>query len=212
MNIICLFAWMGLICSASELTVSVESHPCSYGHAEVTAVHRIDENCILYCDIRDFPPIIGKNMPVKINGLRTSSSVEQNHKIQAFLNLLLMTKTDTAKKILLKDLQRGGQFCFLADIEINGQDICDLLVDNGLAQRIITVSAGDTPQSNSPQATRLAAERAHKNTFIASKTSKIFHRVGCSHAKRINPERAVYFSSRQDAVQTGRQPCKVCNP
>lgn len=212
MNMVYLFAWIGLICSASETPVAKEP-TASYGNAQVTAVHRIDESCILYCDIKDFPPIIGQDMPVKINGLQTSTSVEQNHKIQAFLNLLLLKKTETPQHILLKHLQRGDQFCFLADIEIDGEDICDLLIDHGLAQRIIAVSAGNTsPQPSSPQATRLAVERAKKHTFVASKTSKIFHRIGCSHAKRINSERAVYFSSRQEAVQAGRQPCKICNP
>ena len=40
----------------------------SYGNAMVTAVHGLDKQARLYCDIADYPPLIGQNNPVCIKG------------------------------------------------------------------------------------------------------------------------------------------------
>ena len=211
MSMIYLLSWMGLVLSVNDAPAL--NHPTdAYGNAIISKILRIDENCTFYCDIQDFPPIIGKNMPVMICGLKTANAIEYNQKIQKFLSELLLTKADTPKKIHLKNIRRGNTFCFLADIEIDGEDLCDLLVANGLAQRIIEVKAPQSQQPVTKQAPQAASRRAQKNEYAASKTSKIFHRVGCSHAKRINADKLIYFSTRKEAIQTGRQPCKTCNP
>jgi micrococcal nuclease len=202
---------MGLILSATDSPAVVEATG-TYGNASVSKILRIDQTCTIFCDIKDFPAIIGKDMPVKINGLKTANAVEYNLKIQKFLNELLLTKMDTPKKVTLKNIRRGEMFCFLADIEIDGKDVCDLLVANGLAQRIIEVKTPKPPQAAIQQASQINARQAPRYPYMASKTSKIFHRVDCSHAKRIDAAKAIYFSSRQEAVRTGRQPCKTCNP
>ena len=72
-------SWMGMILSANDAPVSNPVVDC-YGNAVVSKILCIDENCTLYSDIQDFPPIIGENMPVKINGLNrpaTPSSIER---------------------------------------------------------------------------------------------------------------------------------------
>lgn len=211
MNLICLLSWMGLLVCANDTPAPIQTIG-GYGDAVIINVLRIDETCTLYCDIQDLPPVIGKNMPVKIKGLKTADAVELNSKIRKFLNTLLLTKTDTPQSINLRNIQRGNTFCFLADIEIDGEDLCDLLVENGLAQRIIEVKEPTAQQSIPGTASQTNSQRAQKNSYIASKTSKIFHRTGCSHAKRIDPARSVYFSTRQEAIQSGRQPCKTCDP
>lgn len=211
MNIICLLSWIGLVLSANDTSVLAQPADC-YGDAVVAKILCIDQTCMLYCDIQDFPPVIGKNMPVKISGLKTANTPEYNQKIQKFLVELLLSKTDTPQKVCLRNIRRGNTFCFLADIEINGEDICDVLVENGLAQRIIQVKTPALQKSPTELPSHPAAQRKQKIEFVASKTSKIFHRSGCSHAERINNDKATYFSSRQEAVNTGRQPCKVCNP
>lgn len=213
MSIVCLLSWMGLILSASDTPVQPVQPTDSYGCAVVSHVLRIDPACTIYCDIADFPPIIGENMPVKICGLKTADTVEYNQKIQTFLVDLLLTKTDSPKKVQLNHIRRGNSFCLLADVEIDGQDVCDLLVENGLAKRVIQVKEPAAPPAALTRpASQVAPPRTQQNAYVASKTSKIFHRVGCAHAKRIDPDKAVYFSSRREAEQAGRQPCKTCSP
>ena len=210
---IVLLSWMGLMLSANDAPASKPVVNC-YGNAVVSKVLRIDDNCTLYSDIQDFPPIIGINMPVKINGLKPAGNTVFNQKIQKFLNELLLTgKNEPAPEIILKNIRRGDTFCFYADVEVNGDDLCDLLIENGLAQRIIEIKE-PYPQQETTSQTSPAEVRTRqvKVAYIASKTSKVFHRAGCSHAKRIDPAKAITFSSRNEAVKTGRKPCKTCNP
>ena len=206
-------SWMGLILSVNNAPISNQVVDC-YGNAVVSRILRVDENCTLYSNIQDFPSIIGENMPVKINGLKTADNTAFNRKIQQFLSELLLTdKAESGPEIILKNIQRGDTFCFCADVEVNGNDLCILLVENGLAQRIIEIKEPQ-PQQGTTRSTSQAEIKAHqvKVAYIASKTSKIFHRVRCSHAKRINPAKAITFSTRNEAIKTGRKPCKTCNP
>jgi len=48
--------------------------------------------------------------------------------------------------------------------------------------------------------------------YVASKNSKVFHRPVCPSAGRISPDNLIGFTSRADAVKTGRRPCKRCKP
>ena len=48
--------------------------------------------------------------------------------------------------------------------------------------------------------------------YVSSKNSRVFHGPRCRSAKRINPENLVTYSSRIEAVQAGKRPCKVCRP
>ena len=210
---IVLLSWMGLILSASDAPVSNPVVDC-YGNAVVSKVVRIDENCTLYSDIQDFPPIIGKNMPVKVHGLKTADDGKFNQKIQTFLTeLLLIDKNESTPNIVLRNIQRGDTFCLCADVEVDGNDLCDLLVENGLAQRIIEVKEPHPQQNTTPPTSQTGVRnRQMKITYIASKTSKVFHRAGCPHAKRIGEAKAVNFSTRDQAVKSGRKPCKTCNP
>ncbi len=55
-------------------------------------------------------------------------------------------------------------------------------------------------------------QAALENTFVASKNSRVFHKPGCSSAKRILKENLVVYSSREEAINSGKRPCKRCNP
>jgi hypothetical protein len=48
--------------------------------------------------------------------------------------------------------------------------------------------------------------------YVASKNSSVFHKPDCSSAKRIKPENLVYYSSREEAINAGKRPCKQCKP
>jgi len=53
---------------------------------------------------------------------------------------------------------------------------------------------------------------AAEHRYIASKNGKVFHNPNCSSAERIKPENRVFYNSRQDAINAGKRPCKLCNP
>lgn len=187
--------------SEKPLTPAIES----YGSAKVTDIHRLDEHVRIYCDIAEFPPIIGQDIPVCIKGLRSADNAKDNLNLLIFLNDLLLPKESLPPEIMLKNIERGKQFCLIADIEINGQDLCDLLVEKKLGQKFIEVSQAEKKDSHS-------SKPIDESGYIATKSSKVFHRGSCQHAKRINKAKAVLFPSREEAEKTGRRPCKICKP
>ena len=48
--------------------------------------------------------------------------------------------------------------------------------------------------------------------YVASKSSKTFHKSTCSAARRITEANLVRFPSREAAARSGRKPFKLCNP
>ena len=48
--------------------------------------------------------------------------------------------------------------------------------------------------------------------YVASKNSKVFHKATCSSAKRIKPGNLVTYKTREEAIQAGKRPCKICKP
>ena len=67
------------------------------------------------------------------------------------------------------------------------------------ASRLISVSVATTPPPPS-------------NNYVASRNSDVFHRLSCHYVDQINPENKIYFSTRDEAIASGRRPCKVCSP
>jgi len=55
-------------------------------------------------------------------------------------------------------------------------------------------------------------EKKASAPYVGSRNSNIFHRASCSHAGRILPGNLVEFPSAEDALKSGRVPCKVCQP
>lgn len=48
--------------------------------------------------------------------------------------------------------------------------------------------------------------------YVASKRSTKFHRPGCMWAEKISPKNRVVFKSRDEALNKGLSPCRVCYP
>lgn len=48
--------------------------------------------------------------------------------------------------------------------------------------------------------------------YVASQSSKVFHKPDCSWAKKIAAHNRVILKSREEALATDRRPCKICVP
>ena len=68
------------------------------------------------------------------------------------------------------------------------------------------------PIVTSKQTTPVIKPTTAKYKYVASKNSKVFHTADCRWANRIKPINLVTFSTREQAVQAGKRPCKQCNP
>jgi uncharacterized repeat protein (TIGR02543 family) len=56
------------------------------------------------------------------------------------------------------------------------------------------------------------AENTGSGAYIGTATTLKFHHSWCRYVPTIRPENKVPFSTRQDAINAGYIPCKVCNP
>ncbi len=48
--------------------------------------------------------------------------------------------------------------------------------------------------------------------YVASKKSEVFHRPDCKWARKISPGNLIGFNIRDEAVRSGRRPCRSCGP
>ena len=48
--------------------------------------------------------------------------------------------------------------------------------------------------------------------YVASKSSKVFHKSTCTWAKKIKPENLVRYKTREEAINDGKKPCQSCKP
>jgi hypothetical protein len=185
-----------------------------YGSATVSSVVKLDGQCLIYCNLKDLPPVVGESMPVHINGLKPAANPQANLPLLRYLNELLLSE-NKPESVVLKNIRRGQTFCLVADIEVDQRDLCDLMIKKGLVQRVIEVkgqgvAGGPILVTSSTTGTQTSNSPA--GAYLASKSSKVYHRPTCMHAKRMDMSKAVNFSSRDEAEKTGRRPCKTCRP
>ena len=48
--------------------------------------------------------------------------------------------------------------------------------------------------------------------YVASQSSKVFHKPECRWATRIKPENLVGYNSKDEVIKAGKRPCKQCKP
>jgi micrococcal nuclease len=51
-----------------------------------------------------------------------------------------------------------------------------------------------------------------ESQYIASRNKEPFHVTSCKWAGKISPSNAVYYDTREESINAGHRPCKVCNP
>ncbi|MGN0256257.1 MAG: DNA/RNA non-specific endonuclease [Chordicoccus sp.] len=51
-----------------------------------------------------------------------------------------------------------------------------------------------------------------ETTYIGNANTHVFHRPDCSSVARMSDKNKVTFSSREEAINAGYDPCEICNP
>ena len=202
---------------------SLAELPKTYGDAEVEKIIKVYEDYAVNCDVNDWPEIIGSDIKVMIKGIEPPEIVLSGGKPNTFFKLQLkkfMQKAfDDAESIKLENIERAETFALKANIVLDEKNLADLLIEAGLAR--IKVPGDTIPKTTN----EVEAETARpvikeqpkqgvkiKESLVASKSSKVYHRASCSSAKRITQDNLVNFGSKQHAEQSGRRPCKICKP
>ena len=115
--------------------ISVQAAP-TYGPKVVSKVISVYDGDTFRVDINSLPPIVGKNIPIRVNGVDTP---EIRGKCQYEKNLALKArdfvrdKLSNAKEIKLTNLQRGKYFRVVANVLVDDVSLEQELLDNKLA-------------------------------------------------------------------------------
>ena len=220
--------------AAKESEQSIQTKQSkTYGNAEVEKIIQVNKGLSFHCNIKDWPAVIGENINVKIDGIQLIQSKEkqspQNRKktskaVNARIKEFVKSTLNEAESIQLKNIKRGKRFCILADVVVDGQNLAVVLIEKHLAQLQKVKEPGKEKLHKNKKTNTSAAvalDKPEKTTktnmpvqvkYVASKNSKVFHLSTCSHADRISAQNQVSFDMRNQAVQTGRRPCKTCQP
>jgi micrococcal nuclease len=200
----------------------------NYGGAVVEKFLEADGLYTFRCNIKDWPPIIGQDIPVMIKNIEPPTIVTDQKSPNIFFELqvkkFLENNLAKAKIVNLERIQRGESFCLIADVMLDGKNLSRLLIENDLAKHAREPKKNTktrqnrrtkTSQTNTPQdRTSTAATKKQQQitgAFVASKNGKVFHKASCYHVKRISPENIVRFTTRDEAARS-RRPCKTCSP
>ncbi len=110
----------------------------TYGDVLVTRVNSVIDTKNMTVNLRDVPPIIGENIPVRIYGIDCPDLTAPGPKtrelaIRARQTTLVELKA--GKVIRLKNLRRDpAAFRLIADVEIDGHSLAKVLIDGGYAK------------------------------------------------------------------------------
>ena len=127
-----------LIILVATLLSSTVQAVLQYGTVIVSKVISVYDGDTFRVDIASLPPIVGKNIAIRVNGVDTP---EIRGKCQYEKNLALKArdfvrgKLANAKEIKLTNLQRGKYFRVVANVLVDGVSLERELLDNKLAYR-----------------------------------------------------------------------------
>ena len=109
----------------------------TYGDVIVKDVVSVYDGDTFFINIKDYPPIVGENISVRIAGIDTPEKrgtsgyvKELAEKARRFTEHKLMN----AKKIELRNMRRGKYFRIVADVYVDGVNIAKELIRVGLGK------------------------------------------------------------------------------
>ena len=73
-------------------------------------------------------------------------------------------------------------------------------------------AAASSGQASGTSGSQGDAQAGGQGGYVASKSSKVFHRPDCKAAERISVSNLVRFATREAAIQAGKRPCTECKP
>ena len=119
----------------TTLSFSAQAKP-QYGTVTVSKVISVYDGDTFRVNIDSLPPIIGKNIAIRVNGvdtpeLRGKCQYEKNLALEA--RDFVRSRLTNAKEIKLTNLQRGKYFRVVANVLVDGVSLERELLDNELA-------------------------------------------------------------------------------
>ncbi|GAA5818381.1 MAG: conserved hypothetical protein [Methanobrevibacter sp. CfCl-M3] len=104
---------------------------------------------------------------------------------------------------------------------INSSYIGDEKYENSLLSNNLNIVEKPKPVDNSSKTNSSSSSsnsgsgssnQGSSTLYYASVNSDVFHIAGCYHIKQIKESNLIVFKNRSEAIDSGRRPCKDCNP
>lgn len=99
---------------------------------------RVYDGDTFYINVKDWPAIVGSNIAIRVFGIDTPEKRTKNlkEKILAHKATKIVERAfKKAKKIELRNCLRGKYFRIVAEVWIDGVDLAEILIKEGLAYR-----------------------------------------------------------------------------
>ena len=117
--------------------LSVQAAP-EYGTVIVSRVISVYDGDTFRVDIDSLPPIVGKNIPIRLNGVdapEIQGKCQQEKDLALEARDFVRNKLANAKEIKLTKLQRGKYFRVVANVYVDGFSLEQELLENKLAYK-----------------------------------------------------------------------------
>ncbi len=107
-----------------------------YGNATVSRIIKVSDGDTFVCDIDDWPPIIGRRIPIRISGI---DALELNDSRPAARELayrakrFLETKLMAAKLVELTGIRRGKYFRINAHVFVDSRSLGWIMLERKFA-------------------------------------------------------------------------------
>jgi len=103
-----------------------------YGDKTAVFVKNYDGDTITV-DIKDWPPIIGEDISVRIKGIDTPEIKGKDKSLAKKAKELVRSMLQKAHVVELRNIERDKYFRILADVYADGQSVSELLISKNLA-------------------------------------------------------------------------------
>lgn len=117
--------------------ISLKLSADGYGDIIVSRVTNVYDGDTFRVDIDQWPALIGKNAPIRINNIDTPelrAKCPDEKRLALLAKAFTKTKLQHAEVIELKNLNRGKYFRITADVFIDGESLADSLLAAGFAR------------------------------------------------------------------------------
>lgn len=108
----------------------------TYGAIKVSEILSVYDGDTFKVNISDYPPIVGENISIRINGIDTPEIKTKCKKEKLLaqkakkLNILML---QNAREIQLLNIKRGKYFRIIADVFVDGVSVGETLIKHNLA-------------------------------------------------------------------------------
>jgi micrococcal nuclease len=110
----------------------------TYGDVIVDKVVSVYDGDTFRVNIKSYPDIVGKRISIRLNGVDTPEirgKCKEEKQLAKKAKSVVKTRLKRAKKIELRNMQRGKYFRIVADVYVDGKSLANILLEKKLAVR-----------------------------------------------------------------------------